>query len=109
MDFDLSENMDPDILIADKPASEWAMTSSQANEVWQFIECSVNNGVTAFMVHCDAGQSRSPSLALSVCHSLGIEPKSVSWHGGYPIKNFNRHVYETMIAAYAQRHKPGIA
>ncbi len=41
-------------------------TEDQANEIYAFVDKMLDQGVNHFLVHCDAGISRSPAVAVAL-------------------------------------------
>jgi len=46
------------------------MTRSQAQRIWQFVD-QHRHGVSAIVVHCEQGMSRSPAIAAALAETLG--------------------------------------
>jgi predicted protein tyrosine phosphatase len=66
----------------------------QAHQIWDFALRHAP-GVQWFVVHCDAGMSRSPAVAAALAHGLGLDPRPFFFQF-VP----NMHVYRTMVDVY---------
>ena len=67
----------------------------QAMEIHNFVQAQIDRGITNFMVHCDAGISRSPGVAAALDvvfnHAENIRP---GW------ERYNRLVYSKVLEAF---------
>lgn len=78
------------------------MQPSQAQLLWQFVE--FHREQESIIVHCEAGASRSPSVAMALADGLGLDRGVIDWyapHGSPP----NRHVYWMTMSAAPTREK----
>jgi protein-tyrosine phosphatase len=73
------------------------MLDRHAEEVWKFVRESVNTA-EAIVVSCDAGVSRSPSVAMAIVDHYKLGREAIEWCGrdanGPPP---NEWVYDTMM------------
>lgn len=66
-------------------------TLKQAEQVWSFIRQHTAN-ITATIIHCEKGLSRSPAIAAALCKVMGGD-EQVFFEQYEP----NRHVFRTML------------
>ncbi len=106
-DFDLAKIGQHDAYLLDsafrgRTIREWAMQPEHAVKIWDFMEQHAD--VEAVIVHCEAGASRSPSVAMALADVLGIKRGRVHSEGhnmaGDPP---NRHVYDLVRAEGMRR------
>jgi predicted protein tyrosine phosphatase len=101
-DFDPPRH-DPAILIDGKPLTSWTMTAADAEAVRAFV---AEHAETAkiLLIHCEAGVSRSPSMAFAIADAMGWPRKVVQWGrpGMNAMKAPNGHVYRTTLAAFPE-------
>ncbi len=76
------------------------MTLKQGKRIWDFVQ-SHQNQVGTIVIHCLAGMSRSPAIALALSEKLEVE--SSYWRQTF---NCNEHVYQTMTQAITQCDTP---
>ncbi|MEI8194537.1 MAG: hypothetical protein WCI73_01370 [Phycisphaerae bacterium] len=79
------------------------MTPEQASQIWTFVDQHMAK-VGVIVVHCEQGMSRSPAVAAAISKSLGLD-ESRFWSEYQP----NRHVYRSVLHAYAVRREGGSA
>jgi protein-tyrosine phosphatase len=72
-------------------------TSQQADEIWQFVE-QHREQVGAVVVHCEAGVSRSPTVAAALCKGMGGDDRRF-----FRRYQPNMHVYRLMLEAARRR------
>jgi predicted protein tyrosine phosphatase len=58
---DAEDHLHPDIRL---------MTPRQAGRIWRFVRDQAPY-ISAFVVHCEQGASRSPAVAAAICRVLG--------------------------------------
>ncbi len=76
------------------------MHAFHAKQVVSFLNNRLREGVEAVLVHCQAGVSRSPSIAMAIVDGLGLtmDRRMIDWTPMDPTEEPpNLHVYETMI------------
>lgn len=100
-DFDLpsdsaANDRDTPLMIQPNvPAFHW----THAHKVWDFVnECWEK--VDLFMVHCEAGQSRSPAIAAAIAECKMNNKAPELWRATTP----NMHVYRTMLNEWNQHY-----
>jgi predicted protein tyrosine phosphatase len=76
------------------------MLPYHAKQVQPFLQRRLRDGVASLLVHCEAGISRSPSIAMAICDCLGLARETIDW-GGRNVNADppNQHVYRMMIEA----------
>ena len=75
-----------------------AMHSFHAKQIVKFLQTRLREGVESVLVHCQAGVSRSPSVAMAIADCLGRSRNIIDWNPLDPNEDPpNLHVYETMI------------
>lgn len=79
----------------------YAMQSEHADQLWEFIRENFvrqsNGPFTTLVVYCDAGASRSPSLAMAVIDIMGwARSDLICMATSVSSEPPNRHVYETI-------------
>jgi predicted protein tyrosine phosphatase len=82
------------------------MTLDQACEIWDFLDRMIEQGAEAIVVHCEAGASRSPSVAMAIADCMGLGRESVTWRGVQCDDKFappNDYVYGLMCEATLPR------
>jgi predicted protein tyrosine phosphatase len=101
MDFDPVRTCFRDNRWQGEPVSSWVMQPADAQLVWRFLER--YRDVPLLVIHCHAGASRSPSMAMAVCDGLGLPRNAILWHhrrvqaaDGPPP---NQHVYNMTLSA----------
>jgi predicted protein tyrosine phosphatase len=76
--------------------------SIHAKQVAKFLNERLREEVDAVLVHCFAGASRSPSLAMAIADATGLSRWSIDWSPQDPtVEPPNVHVYETTLEALA--------
>lgn len=77
---------------------ELAMTHEHGLKVWDFVR-----GVSEplLVIHCEAGVSRSPSIAMAIADCLHIRRRQIDWHH-MDVEQHppNEHVYRTVRMAF---------
>lgn len=94
---------------------ECAMQSPHADELAAFLSDLDDTDVHTLIVHCEAGASRSPSIALAI-RSAGMLDGPAKWHRGelgdttdLPNDPPNRWVYwQVLHAIRRQKEKAGV-
>ena len=78
-----------------------AMTDAQADQVVAFVEAHCQS-VAQFIIHCEAGISRSRGIALGLSNAYRLSKDAADEHlkRGVP----NRHVARAILRAYERRH-----
>ena len=68
------------------------ITKEQARKILNFAKEQHNNEITCMLIHCDAGISRSPAVALALhkIYNYSMD-MPMSW------RLYNRHVYTTIM------------
>jgi predicted protein tyrosine phosphatase len=67
-------------------------TPEMAKETWGFIDEIIQSEIPNLLVHCDAGISRSPGMAIAIDEIVNGSHERAAKHPYY-----NSHVYKTMI------------
>lgn len=85
-----------------KRLSEWCMTKEHAEQVADFVYL-MQGRIHELIVHCEAGASRSPSMAMAIAHVMNgssyITWEGHQYHGVTP----NKGVYEVTLAAMRKK------
>lgn len=102
-DFDLNMNYPPGIWDKERHGRrlhDWAMTRTHAREVWDFVRTHWQQ-IETLVVHCEAGVSRSPSVAMAVADAYALGRDAISWDNLDPDGDPpNGHVYDTMMKTF---------
>lgn len=94
---------------ADAGDRSWVpMHKFHAAQIPVFLRERLRDGVLSLLVHCEAGVSRSPSIAMAICDSLGLCREIIDWpyaNGANPARSFhenppNLHVYNLVTSAF---------
>lgn len=72
-----------------------ALTPEQAGEILRFA-IDIRDLADVLLVHCVAGKSRSPAVAIAIAEAFGIDDLSVAAHDSVP----NPHVLQVMREAF---------
>lgn len=76
------------------------ITPDHARQILDFVDRHIKNGVEHFVVHCDAGISRSPGVAVALKEIYNNDREIKPEH-----RLYNRLVYSTIIKVYhEERH-----
>lgn len=78
------------------------MHVGHAERVWKFIQDQWLRADT-LLIHCEAGASRSPSLAMAIADAYALGRDAINWGGDSSKDPPNGHVYDTTIQSF-----PGI-
>lgn len=81
------------------PWRDLLMTNAHALQIWNFL---ANVKEKLLIIHCYAGISRSPSIAMAVADSLDIPRTSIIWNEDLDPAQHppNRHVYNCVRRAF---------
>lgn len=74
-------------------------TPQMAEKAWAFVDDIIGLGISNLLVHCDAGRSRSPGMAIAIDEMINKVTDRAAKHPTY-----NSLVYSTMIH---KRQDPG--
>lgn len=102
-DRDMAE-VNGDTLYLGKPYRDWCMTEAHGDNIAAFV--AEHAGVPCIVVHCEAGASRSPSVAMAIADYLKLSRRRISW--GEQRTNVlapNRWVYDVTIEAMVRHGK----
>lgn len=78
----------------------YPMLSYHAKQIKPFLASRLRDGVNVVLIHCEAGLSRSPSIAMAICDCLKLPRQIIDWQGRNVNADApNQHVYETVCAA----------
>lgn len=73
------------------------MSRFHAAQILPFLGARLREGVEHIVIHCEAGLSRSPSLAMAITDVLGLDRKLIDWPlGDVHELPPNVHVYEQL-------------
>lgn len=77
---------------------ELAMTAEHAAQIWGFVSTVAE---PLLVIHCEAGVSRSPSVAMAIADCLHIRRSNIDWHH-MDVEQHppNEHVYRTVRMAF---------
>ncbi len=76
------------------------MHSYHAKQIKPFLASRLREGVSTVLIHCEAGLSRSPSIAMAICDCFELPREIIDWQGRNVNADApNQHVYETVCAA----------
>lgn len=82
------------------PKNEGLMTDDHAKEIWKFINQYNLDDVT-LVVHCEAGVSRSPSIACAIADCLNINRTVIELsETGFFDQPANKHCYDLIRNNY---------
>jgi predicted protein tyrosine phosphatase len=86
------------------PMQDLWMRKRHARQIWDFLNSYPE--AEGLVVHCNAGESRSPAVAMAVCDVLGLNRTgAIDWVTGKgerpPVDHVvnNKHVYRMMVQA----------
>lgn len=91
-------DVDRELVLSDRTIHP--MTNNQAKEIMEFFEKNVDK--PRCVVHCEAGISRSPAVAIALSELVDGTPCAEALIERYP--TFNRHVYRSMWEAGMESH-----
>jgi predicted protein tyrosine phosphatase len=96
------DDMDPDQFVDDAQWDDWIpMHPFHAKAIASFLRSRLREGVETVVVHCNAGFSRSPSIAMAIADCMGLPRTVIDWERPTNDDPPNQHVYRTMIEAMA--------
>lgn len=76
----------------------WSMQPHHAHSIWEFVR---RHRDKTILIHCEAGVSRSPSIAYAIADCMGINRATLDTGGqndtGFEYHNGKRHCYRTMV------------
>lgn len=101
LDFDTLRHKDklygivpyPNLEYHGKTLAEWSMQAHHADSIAKFVGKMLDAGAEVFVVHCENGVHRSPSVAMAMADAMGWGRECVGWvspHSEPP----NQHVYQ---------------
>lgn len=79
-----------------------AMSLEQGRKIKALID-SLCSDVETLMIHCEAGASRSPSVAMAIADQLKLGRNCIEWIADPHCDPPNRRVYDITRAAWALR------
>ena len=76
------------------------MLPYNAKQIGPFLSKKRHDPTPDLLVHCEAGLSRSPSIAMAICDSLNLNRSIIDW-GGRDVNQDapNQHVYNLCVEA----------
>jgi predicted protein tyrosine phosphatase len=93
-------DVDPQTHMSHRGMESLAMRSEQAREVWRFVRDKWLK-VECLVIHCEAGVSRSPSVAMAIADAFAMGRDVIDWRDFDPsLDPPNWHVYDTMMRAW---------
>jgi predicted protein tyrosine phosphatase len=102
-DFDPDKEKEAGRILADHYTNR-CMSEGDADRVAEFVSDNAHLG--CLVVHCYAGASRSPSIAMALCDHLHLPRNQIDW-GGLPTNVLapNEWVYDRTREAMVRRQK----
>ncbi len=96
-DVDVSQYTAADLELFDC----YPMSDYHAKQIPRFLRSIENEDLSALLIHCEAGISRSISTAMAICDALQWSRDVIDWKGrDVNAKPPNSHVYQCVWSAF---------
>lgn len=66
-------------LFRNRTIEELAMTADHAKAIWDFVQRPRSIEPAGIVIHCHAGVSRSPSVAMALADALRLDRSAIDW------------------------------
>jgi predicted protein tyrosine phosphatase len=87
-------DLDPAKLKPDSELIPCCMQPDHGGHVKGLLDFLPCTDVEALVIHCEAGASRSPSMAMAIADVLGMDRRQIDWSGRDTVTDpINQHVY----------------